>query len=77
MIRCKVFEVGKGFMFYYECERLPEKDTAMISQDGRYMQIVSVRHKLKYCKETDSYRSNGVDIIVSDYGSLEDEEDMK
>lgn len=73
MIRCKVYDVEQGYMFDYECERVPENDTVFISQDGRYLRIVSIRRRLKYHSEAEAYRDDDVDIMVSDYGPIDED----
>lgn len=70
MIRCKVYEVGGGYLFDMDIEQVPEKDTALITPDGRYLSIVSVLRNLKYNKKSRAYMCDGIDIVISDYGDL-------
>lgn len=73
MMRCQVYEVGGSYLFDMESNQLPEKDTALITPDGRYLNVISVRRNLRYSRKLGAYRCVGVDIVVSDYGGSCDE----
>lgn len=73
MIRCKIYEVGGNYLFDIDSEQIPEKDTALITPDGRYLNIISVRRNLKYDRKSGAYRCASIDIVISDYGGADDE----
>lgn len=56
MMRWKVYEVGGSYLFDMEGDLIPEKDTALITPDGRYLNIISVRRNLKYNRKSGAYR---------------------
>lgn len=73
MMRCQVYEVGGSCLFDMESNQIPEKDTALITPDGRYLNVISVRRNLRYSRKLGAYRCVRVDIVVSDYGGSCDE----
>lgn len=73
MMRCKVYEVGGSYLFDMESDQVPEKDTALIMPDGRYLNVISVRRNLKYNRKYGAYRCASIDIVISDYGGADDE----
>lgn len=73
MMRWKVYEVDGSYLFDMEGDHIPEKDTALITPDGRYLNIISVRRNLKYNRKSGAYRCASIDIVISDYGGAYDE----
>jgi hypothetical protein len=71
MTKCKVSDINGKFQFDYECDSIPERGTAIISQDGRYLLIESIRRKMIYNQESKAYRNDEVDIVVEDMGGNE------
>lgn len=66
-IRCEVYnQAGKLFDMYVD--EIPQKGTIIISQDGRYLDIYSVRRKVKYDERMNGYVVDSVDVVVDDYG---------
>lgn len=67
VIKCEVYN-NKGKLFDMYLDEIPQKGTIIISQDGRYLDILSVRRKVKYDENMKGYVVDRVDVIVDDYG---------